>query len=72
MIGSLQRPYNFDVSQCINSKFSDMGYFDLFCQKCNLFPNSRLVRRHNDVIMGNIKGLVSLIFFKIKSTNLAS
>ena len=30
IIGSLQRPCNFDVSQFINSKFSDMGYFDLF------------------------------------------
>ena len=43
IIGSLQRPCNFDVSQCINLKFSDMGYFDLFCQKCYLFSNSRLV-----------------------------
>ena len=34
--------------------------------------NSRLVWRHNDVIMGNMKGLVTLLFFKIKSTNLAS
>ena len=25
-----------------------------------------------DVIMGNIEGLVTLLFFKIKSTNLAS
>ena len=33
IIGSLQRPGNFDVSQCINSKFSDMGYFDLFSSK---------------------------------------
>ena len=49
-----------------------MGYFDLFCQKCHLFSNSLLVRRHNDVIMENIKGLVTLLFFKIKSTNLAS
>ena len=49
-----------------------MGYFDLFCQNCYLFSNSRLLCRHNDVIMGNIKGLVTLLFFKIKSTNLAS
>ena len=49
-----------------------MGYFDLFCQKCYLFSNARLVSRHNDVIMGNIKGLVTLLFFKTKSTNLTS
>ena len=49
-----------------------MGYFDLFFPKCYLFSNSRLVGRHNDVIMGNTKGLVTLLFFKIKSTNLAS
>ena len=48
-----------------------MGYFDLFSQKCYLFSNSRLVWRHNDVIMGNMEGLVTLLFFKIKSTNLA-
>ena len=33
IIGSLQRPCNFDVSQCINSKFIDMGNFDLFSSK---------------------------------------
>ena len=33
IIGSLQRPCNFDVSQCINSKFSSMGYFGLFSSK---------------------------------------
>ena len=33
IIGSLQRPCNFDVSQCIKSKFSDMGYFDQFSSK---------------------------------------
>ena len=49
-----------------------MGYFDLFFQKCYLFSNSRLVWRYNDVIMGNLVGLVTLLFFKIKSTNLAS
>ena len=27
---------------------------------------------HNDVIMGNMEGLVTLLFFKIKSLNLAS
>ena len=42
IVGSLQRPCNFDVSQCINSKFSEMGYFDLFFQKCYLFSNLRL------------------------------
>ena len=49
-----------------------MGYVDLFSQTCYLFSNSRFVRRHNDVIMGNMKDLVTLLFFKIKSTNLAS
>ena len=39
-----------------------MGYFDLFFQIQGLY----------DVIMGNIEGLVFLVFFKIKSTNLAS
>ena len=29
----LPRPCNFGVSQCIKSKFSDMGYFDLFSSK---------------------------------------
>ena len=29
-------------------------------------------RRHNDVIMGNVEGRVTLVFFKIKSTNLVS
>ena len=43
IIGSLQSLCNFDVSECINSKFSDMGYFDLFFQTCYLFSNSRLV-----------------------------
>ena len=43
IIGSLQRPSNFDVSQCIKSKFSDLEYFDLFFQKCYLFSNLRLV-----------------------------
>ena len=33
---------------------------------------SRLVRRHNDVIMGNMEGLVTLLFFMIKSSNLAN
>ena len=33
IIGSFQRPCNFDVSQCINSKVSDMGYFNLFSSK---------------------------------------
>ena len=27
---SLQRASNFDVSQCVNSKFNDMGYVDQF------------------------------------------
>ena len=45
-----------------------MGYFDLFFQKCYLFSNSELY----DIIMGNMEGLVTLVFFKIKSTNLAS
>ena len=49
-----------------------MGYFELFCQKCYLFSNSRLVLRHNDDILGNMKGLVTLLFFKIKNTNLAT
>ena len=49
-----------------------MGYFDPFCEKCYLFSNSMLVLHHNDVIMGNIKGLVTLLFFKIKSKNLAT
>ena len=44
-----------------------MGYFDLFCQKCYF-----QVQGLYDVIMGNIKGLVTLLFFKIISTNLAS
>ena len=33
IIGRLQRPSDFDASQCINSEFSDMGYFDLFSSK---------------------------------------
>ena len=33
IIGSLQRPCNFEVSQCIKSKFNDLGYFDLFSSK---------------------------------------
>ena len=45
-----------------------MGYFYLFFQKCYLFSNSDLY----GVIMGNIEGLVTLVFFKIISTNLAS
>ena len=32
----------------------------------------KLVWCHNDVIMRNMEGLVTLVFFKIKSTNLAS
>ena len=43
-----------------------------FLQKCYLFSNSRLVCRHNDVIMGNMEGLVTLVFFKIESKNLIS
>ena len=30
IIGSLQKPCNFQVSQCIKSKVSDLDYFDLF------------------------------------------
>ena len=37
-----------------------------------LFSNSRLVLRHNDVVMANMEGLVTLVFFKIKSTNLVN
>ena len=33
IIGSLQRPCNFDVFQCIKSKFIDLDYFDLFFSK---------------------------------------
>ena len=33
IIGSLQRPCNFDVSQCIKSNVDDMCYFDLFFSK---------------------------------------
>ena len=58
MKSSLQRPCDFDVSQWTKSKFSDMGYFDLFSSK---------MLNINDVIMGNIKGLVTLVFFKIES-----
>ena len=31
-----------------------------------------LVRRHNDVIMGNMEGLVTLVFFKIESKSSVS
>ena len=72
IIGSLQRPCNFDVSQCIKSKFSDMVYFDLFYSKMLLVSNSRLVLRHNDVIMRNMEDFVTLVFFKIESKNLVS
>ena len=37
IIVSLQRPCNFDVSQSINSKFRDMGYFDLFSVKSVIY-----------------------------------
>ena len=43
IIGSLQKPCNFHVSQCIKSKVSDLDYFDLFFQKCYIFSISRLV-----------------------------
>ena len=49
-----------------------MGYFDLFFQKFYLFSNSRLVWRHDYVIMGNMEGLVTFLFFKKKNTYLAS
>ena len=72
-IGSLQRHCNFDVSQYINSKFSDMGYFDLFCQKCYYDVIQALKLKINDVIMGNIKCLVTAIFQDKKFfTNFAS
>ena len=43
-----------------------------FRQKCYLFSNSKLVYRHNDVIMGNMEGFVTLVFFKIESKNLVN
>ena len=43
IIGSLQKPCNFHVSQCIKSKVSDLDYFDLFFQKCYIFSILRLV-----------------------------
>ena len=48
-----------------------MGYFDLFRQKSFIF-NFKACMTSNDVIMGNIKDLVTLLFFKIKGTNLES
>ena len=40
LIGSLQRPCNFGVSQRIKSEFSDMGYFALFSSKMLFVSNS--------------------------------
>ena len=45
--GSNLVPCNFDVSQCIKSKFSDMGYFDLFFKNVICFQIQGLY----DVIM---------------------
>ena len=45
-----------------------MDYFDLFSSKM-LFVFKFKVSCHNDVIMGNMKGLVTLVFFKIESKN---
>ena len=49
-----------------------MGYFDLFFFKNVIYFQIQALWRHNDVIMGNMEGLVTSVFFKIKSTNLAS
>ena len=32
----------------------------------------KIVSRHNDVVMGNMKGLVTWLFLKINGTNLVS
>ena len=47
-----------------------MGYFDLFSSKMLFIFKFKAYRCHNDVIIGNMEGLVTLIFFKIESTNL--
>ena len=47
-----------------------MSDFDLFSPKIYLFSNSGLVRRQKHVIMGNMEGLVTLVFFKIENNNL--
>ena len=44
-----------------------MGYFDLFFFKNVIYFQ---IQGLYDVIMGNMEGLVTLIFFKIKSANL--
>ena len=46
-----------------------MGYFDLFFFK-NVIDFQ--IQGLHDVIMGNMEGFVTLVFFKIKSTNLAA
>ena len=49
-----------------------MGYFDLFSSKILLVFKFKACRRHNDVIMGNMEFLVTLVFFKIESKYLVS
>ena len=49
-----------------------MGYLDPFSSKMLFIFKFKACIRHNDIIMGNMEGLVTLVFFKKKRTNLAS
>ena len=66
IIRSIRRPCNLGVSQSIKSKFIDIGYFDLFSSKMVF------IFKFKACIMGNMGGLVTLVFFKIESKHLVS
>ena len=56
----------------MESKTSDLDNFDLFVSKMLYIFKIKVCMTSYDVIMGNMEALVTLVFFKIKSSNLAS
>ena len=64
-------PCNFGVSQGRMTKFASIGYFNVPSSKMALISYSGLLCCHYDVIIGNMKGFVTLLFIKVEGQNLA-
>ena len=48
------------------------GYFDAKFSESYIFPNSKLLRRQYDVIIGIFQGPFTLPFLKVEAQNLVS
>ena len=58
-------PCNFAIFQDKKYKFGKLGYFDANFPKNYIIPNSKLLGRHYDVIIGIFQGPVTLPFLKV-------